>query len=116
MSFDEQSYKDRIKVLTARAKEGNGYTMDCDIGETAYLEVLLLYIKEWQNKQTDKETLIRKQKELEQKLLNYYQHCEIFDKHVTIRNAYSNVMTEAEKSGCQICKKLVRVFDGRDLE
>ena len=46
MSFDEQSYKDRIKVLTARAKEGNGYTMDCDIGETAYLEVLLLYIKQ----------------------------------------------------------------------
>lgn len=116
MSFDKNKYTQRIQELTARAKEGNGYTMDCDIGEAAYLGILLLYIKEWQNKQTDKETLIRKQKELEQKLLNYYQHCEIFDKHVTIRNAYSNVMTEAEKSGCPICKKLVRAFDGRDQE
>lgn len=114
MSFDKNKYTKRIQELTARAKESNDYTMDCDIGETAYLDTLLVYIRDWKAKKTDKETLIRKQKELEQKLLNYYQHCEIFDKHVTIRNAYSNVMTEAEKSGCPICRKIVKIFDGRE--
>ena len=115
MSFDRNKYTKRIQELTERAKKGNDYTMDCDIGETAYLDTLLVYIRDWKAKKTDKETLIRKQKELEQKLLSYYQHCEIFDKHVTIRNAYSNVMTEAEKNGCPICKKIVKIFDGREL-
>lgn len=40
----------------------------------------------------------------------------LLDHHARIRNSYSHILTEAEKSGCQICKKLVRVFDGRDLE
>lgn len=114
MSFDKSKYSNRIMELTARAKEGNDYTLDCDIGEAAYLETLLLYIKEWQNKQTDKETLIRKQKELEQKLLNYYQHCEMFDRHIQINNRYSHILTEAEKSGCPICKKIVKILDGRE--
>ena len=114
MSFDAAKCEDRVKELTARAKEGNDYTMDCDIGEAAYLETLLLYIKEWQNKQTDKETLIRKQKELESKLLSYYQHREMFDRHIQINNRYSHILTEAEKGGCPICKKIVRIFDGRE--
>lgn len=114
MSFDINKYTKRIQELTVRAKEGNDYTMDCNIGEAAYLDILLLFIKEWKNGQMSKDTLIKKQKELESKLLSYYQHREIFDKHVTIRNAYSNVMTEAEKSGCPICKKIVKIFDGRE--
>lgn len=114
MSFGAEKYKCRIKELTARAKESNDYTMDCDIGEAAYLETLLLYIKEWQNKQINKETIIQKQKELEQKLLSYYQHCEMFDRQIQINNRYSHILTEAEKSGCPICKKIVRIFDGRE--
>lgn len=34
--------------------------------------------------------------------------------HADIRNKYSYVMTEAEKTGCPICQKLVRIFDGRE--
>lgn len=34
--------------------------------------------------------------------------------HADIRNRYSYVMTEAEKNGCPICQKLVRIFDGRE--
>jgi hypothetical protein len=116
MSFDKNKYTQRIQELTARAKEGNGYTMDCDIGETAYLEVLLLYIKEWKSNKVGKDTLIKKQKELENKLLSYYQHREMFDSHIQINNKYSHILTEAEKNGCLICKKLVRVFDGREPE
>ena len=113
MSFDKSKYSNRIMFLTARAKEGNDYTLDCDIGETAYLDTLLVYIRDWKAKKTDKETLIRKQKELEQKLLSYYQHCEMFDRHIQISNRYSHILTEAEKNGCPICKKIVKIFDGR---
>ena len=34
--------------------------------------------------------------------------------HAAIRNRYSEVLTEAEKHGCPICRKLVRIFDGRE--
>lgn len=114
MGFDKSKYSNRIMELTARAKEGNDYTMDCNIGEAAYLGILLLYIKEWQNGQMKKDTLIKKQKELESKLLSYYQHLEMFDRHIQINNRYSHILTEAEKSGCPICRKLVRIFDGRE--
>lgn len=114
MSFDKNKYTKRIQELTARAKESNDYTMDCDIGEAAYLETLLLYIKGWQNGQMSKDTLIKKQKELESKLSQYYQHCEMFDEHIQINNRYSHILTEAEKSGCPICRKIVRIFDGRE--
>ena len=36
------------------------------------------------------------------------------DHHADIRNRYSHLLIQAEKDGCPICKKLVRVFDGRD--
>ena len=114
MSFDAEKCKDRVKELTARAKESNDYTMDCDIGEAAYLETLIALIREWQSGRMSKDTLIKKQKELESKLSQYYQHCEMFDRHIQINNRYSHILTEAEKSGCPICKKIVRIFDGRE--
>lgn len=114
MSFDAAKCEDRVKELTARAKESNDYTMDCDIGEAAYLETLIVFIKEWQNGQMKKDTLIKKQKELESKLLSYYQHREMFDRQIQINNRYSHILTEAEKNGCLICKKIVKILDGRE--
>ena len=38
----------------------------------------------------------------------------LLEHHAQIRNRYSPVMTEAEKNGCPICRKLVRIFDGRE--
>ena len=114
MGFDKSKYSNRIMELTARAKEGNDYTMDCNIGEAAYLETLLLYIRDWKSNKTDKDTLIKKQKELESKLLSYYQHREMFNRHIQINNRYSHILTEAEKSGCPICKKIVKILDGRE--
>jgi len=37
----------------------------------------------------------------------------LLDHHAHIRNGYSHILTEAEKHGCPICKKIVRIFDGR---
>lgn len=30
------------------------------------------------------------------------------------QNRYSHILTEAEKNGCPICKKIVRILDGRE--
>ena len=67
-------------------------------------------------KNSTAEKLSERQKAIETALLQYYQQREMFDYHIRINNRCSHIMTEAEKSGCPICKKLVRVFDGRDLE
>ena len=59
-------------------------------------------------------------KNIKQDLIAAYQNNAFWEKlfahHAVIRNRYSPVMTEAEKHGCPICKKLVRIFDGRDTE
>ena len=31
-------------------------------------------------------------------------------------NKYSPLLVEAEKHGCEICKKIVRIFDGREKQ
>lgn len=31
-------------------------------------------------------------------------------------NRYSHILTDAEKSGCEICKKIVKIFDGRETK
>lgn len=47
--------------------------------------------------------------------LEKYQMFEsIFRHDAEIRNKQSQWFTKAEKEGCPICKKLVRIFDGRE--
>lgn len=57
-------------------------------------------------------------KECKQEIIAAYRNNEFREKllayHAQINNRYSQVMTEAEKEGCPICKKLVRIFDGRE--
>lgn len=109
-----KDYSERIKELTERAKDENEYTLDCDVGECAYLFTLITMIKAFKSGGMSKQELIEKKRILVDKLTNYYQHKEIQNMHIDIRNRYSNVMTEAEKSGCPICKELARIFDGRE--
>ena len=109
-----KNYSERIKELTERAKAENEYTLDCDMGESAYLFTLVIMIKAYKSGNMSKKELIEKKKILVDKLSDHYQHREIYDMHIDIRNRYSNVLTEAEKHGCTICKKMVRIFDGRE--
>lgn len=113
-NFCRQHYERRIHELTERAKAGSDKTDDTDIGEEAYLTALSVYVKLYRESRLSREELIFHQKELRMKLEKYYQHTEISDRHIAIRNIYSHVLIEAEKEGCAICKKLVRIFDGRD--
>lgn len=53
-----------------------------------------------------KTNLIEKYKksEFNEKLLSY---------HADIRNRYSGILIDVEKSGCPLCKKMVKIFDNR---
>lgn len=107
-------HSERIEMLTSRAKQNSRYDKDLDIGESCYLLALINAIQSYRMSLITKEELINAQFDLRAKLEKYYQHCEIFDMHITIRNRYGEVLTEAEKSGCPVCKKLVKFFDGRN--
>lgn len=109
-----KDYSERIKELTERAKAEDEYALDCDIGESAYLFTLIIMIKAFKSGNMSKKELIEKKKILVGKLTNHYQHKEIQNMHIDIRNRYSNVLTEAEKNGCPICQKIVKIFDGRE--
>lgn len=113
-NFDKRNYSERVSMLTQRAKENSLYTSDLDIGESCYLLALVSAIELYRTKCIDSAELLNKQKDLESMLLRYYQHREIDDLHIHICNKYSHVLTEAEKNGCPICKRLVRIFDGRN--
>ena len=114
-NFDKRNYAERISMLTERAKKREMYIYDLDIGESCYLLSLVNAIELFRMKVIDSGEIFNKQKELESGLLSYYQHQEIYDLHISIRNRYSEVLTEAEKSGCPVCRKLVRIFDGRKI-
>lgn len=111
-------HSERLKMLTQRAKskENNLYTNDLDIGESCYLWGLHYAVASYRSGFIDREKLAYTQKNLESQLLQYYQQCAMFDRHMEINNRYSPVMTEAQKHGCPICKKIVRIFDGRETE
>ena len=115
-NFNKKNYEARIKMLTDRAKAKDPKKNDLDLGEIFYIEILKAYIANFRVKNITAEKLSERQKAIETALLQYYQQREMFDYHIRINNRYSHILTEAEKHGCPICKKLVRVFDGRDLE
>ena len=109
-----KDYSERIKNITDRAKKNNRYTDDLLIGESCYLFSLIYLIQSFRIKLITKDELSFQQKKLEQQLLSYYQHREIYEIHIKIQNRYSTILSEAEKNGCSVCKKIARVFDGRE--
>lgn len=108
-----KDYKNRITMLTDRAKQNSRYTKDLDIGESCYLLSLINLIQSFRMKLITREELVSLQSDLKANLEKYYQHQEMFDMHITIRNRYSEVLTEAHNSGCEVCRRLVKIFDGR---
>ena len=107
-------HSERIKELTERAKESQPYLKDCDIGEKCYILSLAAAIKLFRLKAYSQNELKQLQSQLKSDLEIYYLNCKCFERAVEIRNAYSPILTEAEKHGCKICQKIVRIFDGRE--
>lgn len=112
-NFIKENYTDRISELTERVKQGLCYHTDTDIGEAAYCEALSCLIWRYRQEEINADTLTERKKELENKLFNYYQLCEVYENAIKIRNECSHILTECEICGCMYCKKLVRTFEGR---
>ena len=105
---------ERIKLLNDRAKRSDRYTKDLNNAEANYLLALIQCLKDFKCGDIDKKELAIKQRELKQNLETDYAIREVHLHAVKVRNKYSAVLTEAEKNGCPICKKIVRIFDGRE--
>lgn len=54
------------------------------------------------------------------KLLDEYElaklHYSAYVQATERANRYSPLLVEAEKSGCDVCRKIVRIFDGRETK
>lgn len=62
-------------------------------------------------------TLEQAKQEKQQSIRNFdnlSRKYEIYDDHARRRVKISQLLTEADKHGCEICKRVSRVFDGRE--
>lgn len=112
--FDARDYRQKINELTQRAKQCDTRITDLTIGESSYLLALVYAVKLYRIGCMTTDELVHCQRDLQGQLECSYQHRELFDQAAIIRNRYSEVLTEAEKHGCPICQRLVRIFDGRE--
>jgi len=80
-----------------------------------FLSTRLLY-EQFRNGTVSKEQAkIEKRKVISQcELALLYYKC--FFEASQKQNKISHILTDAEKSGCEICKKIVKIFDGRELK
>lgn len=114
MNFDNRRYTDRIRELTQRAQTGNPYRDDCSIGEVCYTDMLEVYLYQHRQLGMPEEALAKKVITLKRKLLQYYQLEECSVEAARRRNRYSEVFSEIERHGCPLCRKVIRIFDGRE--
>ena len=109
-------YRFKINELIERAKLKDPKSDGLNLGEKFFIELLHFYIEQYRINQITADELKAKKKLLERDLKNYWDLQRIFKQDCEIRNHQSQWFIKAEKEGCPICKKLVRIFDGRDTE
>lgn len=103
-----------LDKLERRAMKGNdmpeGLTQSQQLFYLAMVQLYALYYNHTYTKEQAKNA--------KQEILSAYSKNEFREKllfyHAKLRNTYSPLLTEAEKTGCPVCRKLVRVFDGRE--
>lgn len=108
--------RSEVEELVERAKQKDTKSDGLNLGEKFFVELLHFYIEQYRVNQLAADELKTKKKLLERDLTNYWDLQRIFKQDCRIRNAQSQWLIEAEKNGCPICKKLVRIFDGRETE
>lgn len=114
MIYRSENYSERIGELTERSKQSEPKLSDLDIGESAYVLGLWRAVYLFRAGAIEKSGLINTKRDLQNQLEVYFQLAECFENSVRIRNRYSAILTEANKNGCEICKRLVKIFDGRE--
>lgn len=105
---------DRLSELEIKAKHGDDMPDGLTQSEQLYYLSMVQLYKLFNSHVYDRSQA----KSIKQDIISAYRK-NAFDEnlikhHADIRNKYSHVMTEAEKNGCPICQKLVRIFDGRE--
>ncbi|MBR2176315.1 MAG: hypothetical protein IJ861_05135 [Clostridia bacterium] len=100
--------------LERMAKNGDAPPQNLTFsGKLYYLSMVQLYSLFYNHIYTREQA-----KEIKAGLIEDYKNNlfkeKLLDYHAGINNRCSHILTEAEKSGCPICKKLVRIFDGRE--
>lgn len=108
-----KTYRSKLDELTERAKLAEPNAKGLNLGERFFVELLHFYIEQFRVQELTAEELKNKKKELEALLIDYWDMARIFREDAKIRNSMSHVFIEAEKSGCPLCRKLIRIFDGR---
>lgn len=112
----EKTYRCLLDILIDRAKLKDPKSDGLPLGEKFFVELLRFYIFQFRINQITAEELNRKKTLLERDLVNYWDSKKMFKKSCEIRNKQSQWLIKAEKQGCEICRKLVRIFDGREQE
>ena len=107
-------YRAEIDELVTRAKLREPNAKGLNLGERFFVELLHHYIAEYKIREITDVQLRDKKRELESLLIDYWIQAHMFREDVKIRNRMSQTLTEAEKNGCPICKRLIRIFDGRE--
>lgn len=109
-------YENKIKELVERAKQQDPKADGLFLGEKFFVELLHHYIMMYRTKEMTAEELKEKKKLLVRDLVNHWDNRKMFDRACEVRNRQSEWFIKAEKEGCPICRKIVRIFDGRDIE
>jgi len=110
----DKKYRQQIAELTERAKLSQPNAKGLNLGERCFVELLHFYIERYRTRQLTTDELQKRKKELEQLLTDYFDQAHMFREDVKIRLRMGQLLTEAEKSGCPTCGRLVRIFDGRE--
>lgn len=105
---------DRLSELEIKAKHGDDMPDGLTQSEQLYYLSMVQLYKLFNSHVYDRSQA----KSIKQDIISAYRKNAFEEKlirhHADIRNKYSHVMTEAEKNGCPICQKLVRIFDVRE--
>lgn len=107
-------YRSELDRLTERAKQRDPKPEGLNLGERFFVTLLHLYIEQYRTQEITESELLKKKQELEDDLMLYWDFQKIFQNHIDIAVKQSTLITQAEKEGCPICKRLIRIFDGRE--
>lgn len=107
-------YRSELDELIERAKRQDPRAKGLNLGERFFVELLHNKIYAYRVGEISEDQLKQAKKEYEALIIDYWNQARMFREDVKIRNTMSYILTEAEKSGCPICKELVRIFDGRE--
>ncbi len=101
--------KEIEKQMVEYVKGGRGGV--CDVA--LFIGMKYLYIA-FKNGMATKEEISTEKKRLIASYKIALVDDELYKAHARLRNRISAQLCELERCGCEHCKKLIRIFDGRD--